>query len=291
MKGLSLDNLKKASRKRRKPGKHRRPINVLASGLTTMSLYCGMASIFASISDNYEKAAYFILGAIVFDALDGSVAKLTKSVSDFGKQLDSLCDLVSFGTAPAVLIYTAYLEGSAPSGSFAARVGAIMAGVYVICGALRLARFTVFQSDYREYFAGLPIPAAGGTIAAFVLFAHQFELNVTIWILAPLTVALSFLMVSTIRYPKDKIKSVLLTPKHAFRFLLLIGVGVAALGAASDHSPAIALFPMAAAYVLFGVVDIFVSQSGKNKAPALGQLPSESRVADGPSSTNSGERL
>lgn len=254
MKHVSLKSFKRnaSKSKRRVPGKVRRPINVLASCLTVMSLYSGMASIFAAIGGNYEKAAYWILGAIIFDSLDGSVAKLTKSVSEFGKQLDSLCDLVSFGAAPAVLIFTAYIDTNAQMGPLVSRLGAIMAGFFVICGALRLARFNTWQADSRDYFTGLPIPAAGGLVASFVIFAHHFELTVTIWLLGPLTIALALLMVSTIRYPKDKIKSALLSPKHAFRFILLAGVLIAFLGAASEHSPAVALFPMGAGYVLLG---------------------------------------
>lgn len=268
MKPLSL-KLKKGH-KRKRSDLARKPINVLASGLTTMNLYCGVASIFASMAGKFDMAAYFILLAIIFDTLDGSVAKLTKSASEFGKQLDSLCDVVSFGASPAVLIYSYFLQQDTAN-TFVARMGSIMAAIFVICGALRLARYNTYQATTREYFSGLPIPAAGGTIASFVIFANHFQLDVTIWILGPLTMALALLMVSTIRYPKDKMKLLLLRPKHAFPFLLLLAVGVAALGAASDHPP-VALFPLGAAYVLFGLGDAAYTWFTRKGAPRAAKI-------------------
>jgi len=241
----------RASRKRRKPSR-RRPINVLASAITTLNLYCGIASIFAAIEGNFNRAAYWIFAAIVLDTLDGTVARITKSVSEFGKQLDSLCDVVSFGVAPAVLIYKVYLplEENAVS-----RFGGVMAIIYVICAALRLARFNVYQSEIREYFIGLPSPAAAVTIASFVLFTEYFELNVTFWVFGPLTMFMAYLMVSTVQYPKNKMKSMLLAPRNGFRLLALCAVGIAVFDYASRRSPSIVLFPLAASYCLFGVVD------------------------------------
>lgn len=214
-----------------------------------------MASILAAIDQQYVKASYLIFGAIVFDILDGTVAKLTKTTSEFGKQLDSLCDLVSFGAAPAVLIYTAYLAEERAEGSPVGHYGAIMAIIFVICGALRLARFNVYQAGVREYFTGLPIPAAAGTIASFVLFTHFFDWHVAFCILSPLTLGLAYLMVSTVRYPKDKMKAMVLTPRNAFPWLFLVAVLIAVLHYAFQKSPALVLFPTAAAYVLFGVAD------------------------------------
>ena len=184
--------------------------------------------------------------------LDGTVARLTKSVSDFGKELDSLCDVVSFGVAPAVLIYTTFLEQEQ---GFILRTGALMAIVYAICVALRLARFNVFQAEIREYFVGLPSPAAAGTMASFVLFTQYWEMTVSFWVFGPLTIALAYLMVSTVRYPKNRMKSMLLTPRYGFRFLVLVAVGIAIFDQARRAHPSIVLFPLAASYVVFGVAD------------------------------------
>ncbi len=246
-------NVQKFRIRRRRRRLPRNPINVLASAITLLNIYFGIASIFASVNQDYTKAAYYILIAIIMDMLDGSVARITHSVSEFGKQLDSLCDIVSFGAAPAVLLYTDYIIESKGYSTAASHVGAVIAIIFVICGALRLARFNTFQSEMREYFIGLPIPAAGGTVAAFVLFAHYFELHVAFWALGPMTLGLSYLMVSTVRYPKEKMKKFALAPRNAFRLLVVFAAMLSVLRFAMDKSPATVLFPAAAAYVLFGI--------------------------------------
>lgn len=251
MKKINFGGRRRKSRSSQK----RRPINVLASALTSAGLYCGIASIFAAIDNDFEKAAYFILGALIFDMLDGTVAKLTHSTSEFGKQLDSLADLVSFGAAPAVLIYTAYLFEQRALGTVMGRTGAVMAIIFVICAALRLARFNVYQSAMRQYFVGLPTPAAAIVVATFVLFTTYFELQVAYWILGPLTLGLAALMVSNLRYPKDQMKTFILGPRNAFRILALCAVAIAVFHYASEESPSIVLFPLAAAYVIYGLVD------------------------------------
>ncbi|MCC6144876.1 MAG: CDP-diacylglycerol--serine O-phosphatidyltransferase [Candidatus Hydrogenedentes bacterium] len=236
----------------------RRPINVLASGMTVMGLYMGTASIFSSIEHEYKTAAFLILGAIFFDMFDGTVAKLTKTTSEFGKQLDSLCDLVDFGVAPAVLVYNAYQMYTPQAGSFAAKTGslvAIVAIVYVICAALRLARFNVYQADQRDWFEGLPSPAAGGTVATFVLFLQYFESSAEYYILGMMTLLLAGVMVSTVRYPKDRMKSFAFAPKHAVFILGAVALAIALVHYAITISPAIVLFPVAFAYVLFGIAD------------------------------------
>ena len=267
------------SRMRKKHRFKRRPINVLASALTICGLYCGIASIFWAIaallaqsdlvtkppailndaSDMRKFSATLIFIAMVFDMLDGTVAKLTNTTSEFGKQLDSLCDLVSFGVAPGVLVFTAFLEKSLQDGGVTAPLGSTIAVIFAMCGALRLARYNVYQATRRDYFTGLPIPAAGVTIASFVLFRMYFEMgDIALWILGPMTLCLSYLMVSTLRYPKDKMKSLVLAPGNALKLLLVIVLGIAAFDYASARSPAIVLFPASLLYVLVGVVDFFV---------------------------------
>jgi CDP-diacylglycerol--serine O-phosphatidyltransferase len=152
-----------------------------------------------------------------------------------------------------------------------------MAIIFVICAALRLARFNVYQSELRDFFIGLPVPAAGATIASFVLFTHYFEVNVAFWVLGPLTVILAYLMVSTFRYPKDRMKALVLAPRNAFRMLVLGVVVIAAIHYASDRSPAIVLFPITSAYVLYGVVDALLVRLERKQLPsrlwAYGQEP------------------
>lgn len=234
--------------------KRRRPINVLASLLTCCGLYCGVLSIFASIETDFQIAAYWILAAIVFDMLDGTAARVTNSVSEFGKELDSLCDVTSFGVAPSVLIYIAYISEDPQIGP----IGSLVAVVYVICGALRLARYNTYQARRSDVFFGLPIPGAAGTIAAFVLFANYFEWNVAFWVLSPMTVGISFLMVSSIEYPKHNIKMFLVTPRAGFRYLVIFVAGIAIFHYANQYHPSIVLFPMAVAYVVFGIANDIV---------------------------------
>lgn len=244
--------------KRKKSGARRRPINVLASALTTVSLYLGTASVFASIGNEYERAAYLILAAIIFDMLDGTVARLTHSVSEFGKQLDSLCDMVSFGVAPAVLVFSVYLQHSPQEGSFVGKTGSFVAIIYVVCAALRLARFNTYQTEKRDSFVGLPSPAAGASVASFVLFLQSFgflKSNVEYYAVGGLTLLMGWLMVSSVRYPKDRMKSFILNPRHAFMVLGYIAYLMAVIHYAITISPAIVLFPVCCTYVLFGAYD------------------------------------
>lgn len=257
---------KPKSRRWRSRQRKRMPINVAASVITTIALYCGVASIFASIRGFYDIAAYWILGAIIFDTLDGTVARLTKSVSDFGKELDSLSDIVSFGVAPAVLIYNAYLiEVGVNGNEDASPTGGMIAVVFIIMGALRLARYNVFQADRQDIFFGLPIPAAAGNIASFTLFCNYFDLKVAFWVLGPLTLALAFLMVSNVRYPKKNMSVFVLSPRKGFRMLVSFVIVIAVFHYARSYSPAIVFFPLGMTYVLFGLTNEMVALVTRRK--------------------------
>jgi len=206
------------------------------------------------------------------------VARLTKSCSDFGKELDSLCDLVSFGVAPAVLVFVAYLPPDARllvptrAESIVETTGSYMAIIYVICAALRLVRFNTFHAEMRESFIGLPSPAAGGTLAALVLFLIYFEQRLDEMTLGPFayvalgpaSVALALLMVSSVRYPKGRLKAFLLKPRSAFTALATYAFAIVIIHYALAKSTSLVLFPLAAAYVLFGMGDtIYGRLSGR----------------------------
>jgi CDP-diacylglycerol---serine O-phosphatidyltransferase len=270
-------------RRRRKPGRQRRPINLLASVMTTFNLYWGLASMFASINGEIEKAAYYIFISMVFDALDGTVARITNSVSAFGKELDSLCDIVSFGVAPAMLIYNGYLLQSHDPQSALSLAGSMVAIVYVICGALRLARYNVFQAERRDSFVGLPIPAAAGTVASFALFTNYLDLNVEWWIFDPLLLLLAFLMVSQVRYPKDRLRRILLPPRKAFRVLVVCVLGLAAFHYARERSIALILLPLALTYLGFGIADTLYGKIRYSRRGDADEAPSE------PSAESSGD--
>lgn len=272
-------------KKRHNDRKRRRfvHINVAASVMTTMNLYMGTTSILASIGLEFHRAAICILLAIIFDMLDGFVARLTRSVSDFGKELDSLCDMVSFGVAPAILVFMAYLPEdvhlpvSPRAESIVGMTGAYMAILYVICTALRLARFNAYHSERRDSFVGLPSPAAGGALASFVLFLIYFEDRLDASTIGPLAyvalgpaaVFLALLMVSPVRYPKNRLKSFLLHPRHAFITLAICACAIGIIHYAIVKSVSLVLFPLAAVYIAFGIADtVYAHLKGKKDAYA-----------------------
>jgi len=179
-----------------------RRVHILPNLFTTANLFFGFYSIVLSMKERYETAAWMILLSIIMDVLDGRVARLTKSSSDFGVQYDSLADLVSFGMAPAILSYKWVLYQ-------AGRIGWLVGFMFVTCGALRLARFNVLASanESGDYFVGYPIPAAASLIAAFYLFTTAIgglSAKVTEGIMLVLIIFTSFLMISTIKYPAFK---------------------------------------------------------------------------------------
>ncbi len=188
---------KRKKRFRRTSGKG---IFILPNLFTSSSLFCGFFAIISSIQGRYEAAAIAIIIAAIFDGLDGRIARFTKTSSLFGVEYDSLSDLVSFGVAPAIL---AFLWALKPFG----RLGWLAAFMYVICGALRLARFNVEKSsEQTSYFKGLPIPAAACFLASIVLYESSingFSESRHI-ILIVIIYVLSFLMVSSIRYMSFK---------------------------------------------------------------------------------------
>ena len=186
---------------RRGKGKRRkkRGIYILPSIFTSLSLFCGFYSITASIKLSFINASWAIILATVFDAIDGRIARLTNSVSKFGEQYDSLVDVISFGVAPGVLLYSWALQ---PFG----RWGWLATFLYLICVVLRLARFnTQSKSLESKYFQGMPCPPAALVIASTVIFMYNHGIaeikNITIPLL---TCMLAMLMVSPLRYHSFK---------------------------------------------------------------------------------------
>ena len=172
-------------------------VYLLPNLITTAGLFAGFYSIICSFHADFMWAAIAILGANVFDILDGRVARLTNSTSRFGIEYDSLSDLIAFGVAPGILVYRWALEPWATWGWLAA-------SLYVTCGALRLARFNVqYETVEKRHFIGLPIPAAAEVIAATVLLYYRFggegETHKHA-ILLLVTYALAGLMVSNMKF-------------------------------------------------------------------------------------------
>jgi CDP-diacylglycerol--serine O-phosphatidyltransferase len=187
----------------------RRGVYLLPSMLTLGNLFCGFYALVAVYNDEFQVAALAILLALLFDGLDGAVARMTGATSDLGIELDSLADVVSFGVAPGLVAYVFALK---PFGW----IGGLAAFAFAACGAFRLARFNVqTRSLDKRYFVGLPIPAAAAAVATFVLFMKESSAVVVLgWEILPARAiaagvllgmyGLGFLMVSRIRYRSAK---------------------------------------------------------------------------------------
>jgi len=191
-------------------------IYIIPSLFTCGNMTFGILSIFSSINGHFIQAAWLLVGALVCDILDGRIARMTNTTSDFGMELDSLSDLVSFGIAPGVMMYMLVLKTMG-------KIGIAIAILYVLCCALRLARFNVLaqSGELQKHFVGLPTPASAGVIISFVLSyellgPQEFALNIktipilmtlmpTFFRVMPIVMAvLSFLMVSNIPYMSFK---------------------------------------------------------------------------------------
>jgi CDP-diacylglycerol---serine O-phosphatidyltransferase len=179
----------------RRQRRFRRGAAILPSLFTTGNLFLGFWAIVRTLHGQYAEAAPLIFGAIVLDLLDGRIARMTNTTSEFGGELDSLADAVSFGVAPALLVY-AWGFSTVP------RVGWLVAFLFVVCGVLRLARFNVQRNvvDGR-FFVGLPIPAGAAAVASLINFAPRpIDDRMAAIAVLSLLIVLSFLMVSTFRY-------------------------------------------------------------------------------------------
>ena len=174
----------------------RNPItaSMIPSIFTLANLLFGFLALILVIEENYTLAAAMILGSVLMDSLDGKVARRLSVSSDFGKELDSLSDLVSFGVAPAILTYQAILQPLQPE--FLRYIGLTTAIVFALCGACRLARFNML--NITTHFVGVPITFAGGFLALLMLFR-----NILPWYFYLIMMAfLAFMMVSTFKVAK-----------------------------------------------------------------------------------------
>ena len=236
--------------------KPRRGIYILPSLFTTGNVFCGFYAFIAVLNEKYYVAAWALVVAIIFDILDGRVARLTKTTSAFGVQYDSLADIISFGMAPAFLAYSWVLK---PFG----RLGWMAAFLYLLCGTLRLARFNVTKPDIRgQHFIGLPIPAAAAVIASIVIaFEDMFATRMNPIFMVAVVYLLAFLMVSNIKYPALKRfefkKRVSFT---RFLFVILLLYVFATL-------PRIAIFILSFTYVVVGPIGLLLPRRDQQQEP------------------------
>ena len=247
----------------------RKGIYLLPNLITLSSMFAGFYSIIASFNSDYERAAWAILVASVFDVLDGWVARMTHTATRFGMEIGYLSDAISFGVAPGVLVYSWSLQ------SFG-KIGWLGAFFMVACAALRLARFNVqMGSEEKKHFTGLPSPAAALMIATTVL-AYQDVIDtlkemhlagladmisLDYWVLA-MTFIVAGLMVSNITY--HSVKEANLKERRPFGLL----VAIVALLVVVAYHPALVLFLISLAYVLAGIGEALFKLLKRQKAAA-----------------------
>jgi CDP-diacylglycerol--serine O-phosphatidyltransferase len=226
----------------------RRGVSLLPSLFTLANLFCGWACVVHAMRGEFATAAPFIGVAIVLDMLDGRIARMTGTTSDFGVQLDSLADLISFGMAPAVLVFQ---WGLLPLG----RLGWAIGFLYLTAAALRLARFNIQAATDKRYFVGLPSPAAAGIPAATIFY---FPVAITTYPQALLGMTMllvpALLMVSTIRF--QSFKTLDLGIKRGYRGLVVVA-GIIAILVAYPHET---LIVMAYLYFASGFIGLIMGR-------------------------------
>jgi CDP-diacylglycerol--serine O-phosphatidyltransferase len=243
----------------------KRGVFLVPAAITSLGLLSGFYSLISSINHHFELAATMIVVAFICDGLDGRVARISRSSSQFGIEYDSLSDVVAFGVAPAGLIYMFALSSMG-------NLGWVLSGAYVVCAALRLARFnTQVGSVDKRRFVGLPVPGAAAMIAGLVLAWSYFEISSARLLGAvagPLTPALACLMISRIPYPS--FKSIKHRDRVPVEWLAIVLICVAAM----LTLPQLTLFLLASLYVLSGPL---LFARGERIGPAASSEPGNRR--------------
>lgn len=219
-------------------------IYILPNTLTLMGMFFGFYAILAAIKGNFMVASWAVIVAMIFDGLDGFVARLTQSTTRFGIELDSLSDLVAFGVAPALIIFLSSIKAFG-------RVGWLAAFLFVACGAMRLARYNVqMVTTERKSFMGMPIPGAALIMVTMVLFSGKMQMELARSLFAlVLTFSLSVLMVSTLRF--HGLKEIDFKKRKPFWLLVAIVVGFVAMA----MHPELTMFPVAMLYLSVGIIE------------------------------------
>ncbi len=242
----------------------RRGIYLLPNAFTTAALFCGFYAIVMAMNDRFEHAAWAIFVAMILDGLDGRIARLTNTQSEFGAQYDSLSDMVSFGAAPALVIYEWSLRGLG-------KLGWIAAFVYCAGAALRLARFnTNIEVVDKRYFQGLPSPAAAAMVAGFILMMVDLELpgKQMPWISFGLALFAGLTMVSNV--PFYSFKDVNFRKSVPFIMVFLIALAFALV----SIDPPKVLMPIFVLYGLSGYA-VFFWRLAKGKPVSIVQTDDE----------------
>lgn len=249
----------------------RRGVYLLPSLFTLGNMFCGYACIVYSMRGEFATAAPFIGVAIVLDMLDGRIARMTGTTSQFGVEFDSMADIISFGMAPALMAFTWGLQ---PLG----RLGWAAGFIYVAAAAARLARFNIQAgSQDKRYFVGMPSPAAASVPAATV-FAYPWGFQTSAEALPTLAIVIipALLMVSTIRF--RSFKNIDLQSRRSYPILVLLAVGIALL---ASH-PEIVLVVMAYTYLVSAFVELawYKLRRGDSMTPAAAQADERERKVE-----------
>ena len=189
----------------------------LPNTFTALNIGCGFMAIMFSIQGDFYKASMLIILGAIFDSVDGRVARMTGTQSAFGEQFDSLSDLISFGMAPSIIFYNKFLVDSG-------RLGMVVAFLFLLCGALRLARFNAnIDKVQSDYFQGLPIPGAAAAVIGFILISSEFpEYLHRKEIAIPYLLFYAFLMVSNMPFPSFKKSDWVRRHKKKILFVMII---------------------------------------------------------------------
>ena len=249
--------------------KPRRGIYLLPNAFTTAALFCGFYAVVMGMDGMFEKAVVAIFIAMVLDSLDGRVARLTNTQSEFGAQYDSLSDMVSFGVAPALVAYEWALRGLGQWGWLAAFI-------YCACAALRLARFnTNIAVVDKRYFQGIPSPAAAGLVAGFIWAMIDFKFDpVTLrWLIWGITLVAGFTMVSNVPFYSFKVFNLRRSVPFAAPLVLVLAYVLIV------SNPPSVLFSIFALYCLSGY-GIFLWHWSKGKPVSIVQTSVESHEED-----------
>ena len=222
---------------------------LVPNSISSMSLIFGILAIFKTFEGDFFYAPIFIVVAAIFDSLDGRAARaLGVGGGDFGKEVDSLCDMSSFGVAPAIMIYQ---YGMTELGI----VGQVIAACFAIGGCMRLARFNVNTATVKGYFQGMPIPAGACVLSSYVISGYSFSAEVV----AALTFAIAVIMYSNVRFPDFKGKG---NPMYMPPVIIAVVLGAALLYTNPSGWPFAAMFTYTAA----GVINyVYRAVTGKNK--------------------------
>ncbi len=233
-------------------------IYILPNLFTAASAFIGVVSVIAASKGEFEKAAWLILLSLIFDGLDGRVARLTQTTSRFGVEFDSLADIVAFGMAPAMLLYFC-------CGHEYGKFGSLVSGVFVVFGAIRLARFNVMApSSEPSVFVGVPIPTAAVFVAVWILLFQEYPAMLEYsYILLIGTLLVAFLMVSNIRYPS--FKKIEFKKISAIKLLIVLVVVLSLLYLYPIEGIAIVM----SSYIFYGIARAFYFMILKKRKKAL----------------------